>query len=196
MKRLIYTILFAVAAITVSNAQNSYVDVAYSMGFATGDMGDFIKKASFRGISFDYRYAFQPNMALGFNLGWNTFYEEKGTDTYTVDNASLTGKQYRYVNTVPMLATFTYLLSPDEFLCPYAALGIGTMYARRNTDMNLYTIEQEGWPFVLQPEVGVRLQAADNVGILVNVKYLNGFKAGEFDDAQSYFTLNVGFAFH
>ncbi|MGC3944307.1 MAG: outer membrane beta-barrel protein [Chryseolinea sp.] len=196
MKRLILTLTIAVAAVTFSKAQNSYVDVAYSIGFGTGDMGDFIKKASFRGISFDYRYAVQPNVAIGFNLGWNTFYEEKGMDSYTVDNSTLTGKQYRYVNTVPMLATVTYLLSPDETLCPYAALGVGTMYARRNTDMNLYTLEQEGWPFVLQPEVGVRYQAGDAVGILVNVKYLNGFKAGDFDSTQSYFTLNVGFAFH
>ena len=196
MKRLILTLTIAVAAVTFSKAQNSYVDVAYSMGFGTGDMGDFIKKASFRGISFDYRYAVQPNIAVGFNLGWNTFYEEKASDTYTVDNASLTGKQFRYSNNVPILATVTYLFSPDEIFCPYAALGVGTMYARRNTDMNLYTIEQEGWPFVLQPEVGVRYQAADNMGILLNVKYLNGFKAGEFDSTQSYFTLNVGFAFH
>lgn len=196
MKRLILTLTIAVAAVTFSKAQNSYVDVAYSIGFGTGDMGDFIKKASFRGISFDYRYAVQPNIAIGFNLGWNTFYEEKGSDSYTVDNATLTGKQYRYINSVPMLATGTYLFSPDEFLCPYAAIGIGTMYARRNTDMNLYTLEQEGWPFVIQPEVGLRIQAADAVGVLVNLKYLNGFKAGDFDSAQSYFTLNVGFAFH
>ena len=70
------------------------------------------------------------------------------------------------------------------------------MYARRNTDMNLYTLEQEGWPFVIQPEVGIRLQTADNLGVLVNLKYLNGFKAGDFDSTQSYFTLNIGLAFH
>ena len=196
MKRIILTLTIAVAAITLTKAQNSYVDVAYSMGFGTGDMGDFIKKASFRGISFDYRYAVQPNIAVGFNLGWNTFYEEKASDTYTVDNSSLTGKQFRYSNNVPILATGTYFFSPDEFMCPYVALGLGTMYARRNTDMNLYTIEEEGWPFVLQPEVGIRLQTADNLGVLVNVKYLNGFKAGDFDSAQSYLTLNVGLSFH
>ncbi|HTF16882.1 MAG TPA: outer membrane beta-barrel protein [Chryseolinea sp.] len=196
MKRLILTLTIAIAAVTLTKAQNSYVDVAYSMGFGTGDMGDFIKKPSFRGISFDYRYAVQPNIAVGFNVAWNTFYEEKGSDTYTVDNASLTGKQFRYSNNVPILFTGTYFLSPEESICPYAALGIGTMYARRNTDMNLYTLEQEGWPFVIQPEVGVRFQAVDNMGVLVNVKYLNGFKAGDFDSAQSYFTLNVGFTFH
>ena len=195
MKRIILSLTILLAAATASVAQ-SYVDVAYSVGFGTGDMGDFIKKASFRGISFDYRYLVQPNIAVGFNLGWNTFYEEKQSDTYTLDAASLTGKQYRYSNNVPMLATGTYFFSPDEFISPYAAIGVGTMYARRNTDMNLYTVEQEAWPFVIQPEVGVRFQAADNVGFLVNLKYLNGFKAGDFDATQSYFTLNLGFTFH
>jgi len=195
MKRIILSLTILLASASLSMAQ-SYVDVAYSIGFGTGDMGDFIKKASFRGISFDYRYAVQPNIAIGFNLGWNTFYEEKASDSYQFENATLTGKQYRYSNMVPILATGTYLFSPDEAFCPYAALGIGTMYARRNTDMNLYTIEQEAWPFVLQPEVGVRYQAADKVGVLLNVKYLNGFKAGDFDDTQSYLTLNLGFTFH
>jgi outer membrane protein W len=196
MKRLILSLTILLAGATFCLAQNSYVDVTYSMGFGAGDMADFISKPSFRGISFDYRYSVQPNIAIGFNLGWNTFYEAKGSSTYTVDNASLTGKQYRYSNNVPMLATGTYYFKPDETFSPYAALGIGTMYARRNTDMNLYTIEQEAWPFVLQPEIGFRYQAADAVGFLVNVKYLNGFKAGDFDSAQSYFTLNVGFSFH
>lgn len=195
MKRLILTFTILVVAITSGYTQNTYLDFAYSIGFGTGDMGDFVNKASFRGISFDYRYAVQPNIAIGFNLAWNAFYEEKGSDTYTVDNASLTGKQFRYSNNVPILATGTYLFSPDELLCPYVALGIGTMYARRNTDMNLYTLEQEGWPFVLQPEAGVRIQAADKVGVLMNVKYLNGFTAGDFDATQSYITINLGLAF-
>jgi len=195
MKRLTLTLIIAIAVSAGAFAQ-SHFDAAYSIGFGTGDMGDFISKPSFRGITFDYRYSFQPNMAVGFNIGWNTFYSEEASSTYTVDNRSLTGKQYRYSNNMPMLATFTYFMSPDEFISPYATLGVGTMYVRRNTDMNLYTLEEEGWPFVIQPEIGVRFRTSDNVGAVISVKYLNGVKAGDFSAAQSYLTLNLGFSFY
>lgn len=195
MKRFTLTFIIAIAISSGAFAQ-SQLDVAYSMGFGTGDISEFISKPSFRGMTFDYRYEFQPNMALGFNLGWNTFYSEEAYATYTIENRSISGKQYRYSNNMPMLATFTYFLSPDAFVQPYATFGFGTMYARRNTDMNLYTIEEEGWPLVLQPEIGIRFDNWDTVGTFVSLKYLHGFKAGDFDADQSYMTLNLGFSFH
>lgn len=195
MKRFAIILILAASTGTASLAQSTF-DIAYSIGFATGDLGDFISDPSFRGITMDYRYNFQPNMAIGFSLGWNTFYSEEGVATYTVENQSLTGKQYRYSNNLPMLVNYTYLAAPEEFISPYASLGIGTMYARRNTDMNLYTIEEEGWPFVVQPEIGVRFRSGDNVGTVVNVRYLYGSEAGDFNGAQSYITLNLGLSFY
>jgi hypothetical protein len=62
--------------------------------------------------------------------------------------------------------------------------------------MNLYTIEQEAWSFALHPEVGVILQSADEVGVVISLKYLNGFKAGDFDADQSYLSLAVGLCFY
>jgi len=194
MKRIILTLLIGISA-TAAVAQHS-VEFAYSIGFGTGDLGDFISKPSFRGITVDYRHMFNSNMAVGFNAGWNTFYAEESSKTYTLENQSLTGKQYRYSNHLPMLVTYTYFLSPDEFISPYAAFGLGTMYARRNTDMNLYTLEQEGWPFVLQPEIGIHFKTSDGLGTVVNLKYLHGFEAGDFNAAQSYLTLNIGFSFN
>lgn len=183
----------ASAALAQSN-----VTLAYSIGFGTGDMGSFISKTSFRGISFDYRYKFQPNLAAGVSFQWNTFYEEFDRDTYTLDNASLTGKQFRYSNNFPMLATITYYFSEDEEgMVPFATLGIGTMYTRRNTDMNLYTIEQEAWNFDLQPEIGVLFNQYDGLGFSASLKYNNGFAAGsELTEAQSYLSLNIGLSFH
>ena len=194
MKRITLTLIIAFAVATGAFAQD-HIDINYAIGFGMGDLGDYISQPSFRGISFDYRHAINPNMSVGFNLAWSTFYSEESRKTYTVDNQSLTGKQYRYSNNMPMLATFTYDLSPEEFVAPYATLGIGTMYIRRNTDMNLYTWEQEAWPFVLQPEVGVRFRTSDKVRPTVSLKYTNGFKAGDFDATQSYLALNLGLAF-
>jgi hypothetical protein len=194
MKKLL--IMLMLACPFASTLAQSNVTISYPISFATGDLGDFIDKTSWRGFSLDYRYMVQTNMAVGLNVSWTTFYEEKPADTYTVDNESLHGKQFRYSNNVPMLATLAYFLKPDEHINPFISLGIGTMYTRRNTDMNLYTLEQEAWNFLLQPEIGMQVMLNQEMALAITGKYNHGFKAGsELSEAQSYFSLNVGLSF-
>ena len=195
MKRLAIIIIAALATTVTTFGQKKF-ELAYPMAFGIGDLGDFISEPSFRGISIDYRQNVTENIAIGTHLGWHTFYSEQAKATYTRDNQSLTGKQYRYSNNFPLLVTGTYYLSPDAFVSPFASLGLGTVYTRRNTDMNLYTVEQEAWNFALHPEVGVHLNTADEVGVVISLKYLHGFTAGDFDADQSYLSLAIGLCFY
>jgi len=91
-------------------------------------------------------------------LGWIVFYEKKDYDTYTEGTTSLSGTQYRYTNSYPMLVTFEYTLKPDEMLKPFVNLGLGTMYTRRDTDMGVWTLKQDAWHFALKPEIGILLE--------------------------------------
>jgi opacity protein-like surface antigen len=195
MKKILIALVVLFGTLGVANAQ-SYTTISYSMGFGTGDLGDFISSPSFRGMTIDYSRLVQPNIGVGFSLGWNTFYEQMDDDTYEVDNIALSGKQWRYSNNFPMLATVNYYFSPGERFNPYFGLGIGTIYTLRNTDMNLYTIEQDAWNFALQPSLGAVYNASDAAKLHISVRYNNGFKAGsELTEAQSYINLNVGFVF-
>lgn len=196
MKKILIILIGVCSAFAVQ--AQSIVTIGYPVSFATGDLGDFIGKTSWRGFSLDYRYMIKPNVGVGVNVAWMTFFEEREADTYTVDNASLHGKQFRYSNNVPILATVAYFPKPDpdEPVSPFVSLGIGTMYTRRNTDMNMYTLEQEAWNFLLQPEIGVQLKTEVGFALSISGKYNYGFEAGsELPDAQTYFTLNIGFAF-
>lgn len=195
MRKILLLAVFGLASIGGLYAQ-SHTALTYSIGFPTGDLGDYISQPSFRGVTLDYHKLIQPNIGVGFSLGWNVFYEDLPNDTYTIDNVSLSGKQYRYMNYWPMLAKGTYYLKPGETINPYVGLGVGTIYSLRNTNMNLYTVEVDAWNFALQPEVGVLFNAGDAAAITVVAKYYNGFAAGgDLDTAQSYFTLNLGFTF-
>jgi len=195
MKKLIYILIISFSgAVGILQAQsNTYL--TYSMGFGMGDLGDFISKPSFRGAALDYRKMVQPNVGVGFNLGWNVFYEEKAYDTYTDGNQALSGKQYRYSNNIPMLINADYYLNPGEKMSTFFGLGTGVAYTRRNTDMNLYTLEQEAWNFSLVPEIGVQFNNNISSATTIMLKYYYGLKAGDFDAAQSYLALNVGFVF-
>lgn len=195
MKKILYIICtLLVCSITTMKAQsNTYL--TYAMGFATGDLGDFISKTSFRGATLDYYKMVQPSVGVGFSLGWNVFYEEKAFDTYTIRNQSLSGKQFRYSNNVPMLLGANYYMNPGEKVSPFLGLNGGVMYTRRNTDMNLYTLEQEAWNFTLQPQLGVQFNSGLNSATTIMLKYYLGFKAGDLDENQTYLSLNVGFVF-
>ena len=173
-------------------AQSVYTTISYSMGFASGDLGDFISKPSFRGVTIDYRKLVQPNIGVGLSLGWNAFYEALDFDTYTIENVSLSGKQWRYSNHLPILVAADYYLSPGESFNPFVGLGVGTMYSRRNTDMNLYTIELNSWHFALQPQVGFLYTLNDVAALSVAARYNYGLESGQIKAPQGYFSLNVG----
>jgi opacity protein-like surface antigen len=186
-------LLLAFSAGTV--LAQSYTTVSYSIGFPVGSVGNFIGRPSFRGAAIDFRNLIQPNIGIGASVGWNVFYEELDYDTYTIDNVSLSGKQYRYSNHIPLLAGADYFLKPGEVFNPFIGLGVGTIYTRRDIEMNLYQIPLDAWNFALQPQIGLNYTLNDRSALTVMVKYFHGFAAGQIDGHQSYLSLNLGFTY-
>jgi opacity protein-like surface antigen len=194
-KILLAACVLSLCTVGVLKAQST-TTITYPIAFPTGDLKDYSSKTSFRGINLDFQKMVQDNVGVGFSVGWNVFYEELNYDTYTLDNVSLSGKQWRYSNFIPMLVSSTYQLKPGDSMNPYVGLGVGVTYSLRNTDMNLYTLEQDAWNFTLQPAVGVLIEASDVTKVNISARYTHGFEAGnELPGAQSYFSLNFGFSF-
>lgn len=194
-KILLVACVLCLSTVGILKAQ-TITTISYPIAFPSGDLKDFVTKTSFRGINLDFQKMVQDNIGVGVSVGWNVFYEELDYDTYTLDNVSLSGKQWRYSNHIPILASSTFQLKPGDSMNPYVGLGVGVTYSLRNTDMNLYTIEQDAWNFTLQPAVGVLIEASDVTRVNISARYNHGFKAGnELEGAQSYFSLNFGFTF-
>lgn len=181
---------------TISNmSAQSVTNLSYSIGFPSGDFSDYICDASFRGFSFTYSKFVKPQVAVGFTTGWNVFYSDLPYDTYTEGTTSLSGKQYRTNNSVPILATVDYYFKQDDKINTYAGLGLGVVYNRRNTDMYIYTIEQESWNFALQPEIGLEYKVDPKIALTIAGKYFYGFESGEINHPVSYFAINLGVSF-
>jgi len=193
MKKIFIIAIFSVLGMSVF-AQSSITALSYSIGFGTGDMHDYISKTSFRGFTIDYRKLVQTNVGVGVDIGWNVFYEEKPYDTYEYKDITYSAKQWRYSNHWPVLVAADYYMNPGEQISAFAGLGLGTMYTLQNTDMGAYTFEKDAWHFALRPEIGVLIQPAPGVGIMLASKYYYGFKAGDLP-AQGFVTINVGFVF-
>ena len=91
MKKIVTILCLTLCSIGLSlHAQFSYTSVQYSMGFSTGDLGEFISAASFRGALIEYRRNFaNDNLYAGIDVGWNTFYEALDQDVYTFESLSI-----------------------------------------------------------------------------------------------------------
>ena len=168
----------------------------YSINFPTGNTNDFISKTSFRGATFDYRHHIRPELSVGLSTGWYTLYERKGSDTYFIEeeSLSLSGVQYRYLNSAPLLMIIDYHWSSEAMISPFLGLGIGTTYNRVNVRMGLYDAEISTWHFTLAPEAGIKVGGGFGAWGFVSARYNNNFSTSELE-TQSYITLNVGFLF-
>jgi outer membrane protein len=163
------------------------------MGFGSGDLHNYIGKASFRGVSWNYTKLVNSGLGVGLEIGWNTFYEKKEFDTYSRGGFDFSGKQYRYSNHVPVLFTVSYYMNPDEDFTPFAGVGVGTMWSERMITMGPKNVYLDAWPFTLRPELGILFDTG-GVGLSLSSKFYYGFKTGDLPE-QSFFTLNFGVVF-
>lgn len=175
-------------------AQN-HVQFNYDVSVPLGNTNDFITQTSPRGFSLSAGHNFTPHFGLGVKAGLQSFYEELSKDTYTEDNVTLYGKQFRYINSIPILVHAHYHFLPEARANPYVALGVGAYSFQKRIDLGLYTTTNEFvWNFGLQPEVGILLPLADKMKINVNARYNHVF-ANQSIDVQSYLSIGVGLFF-
>lgn len=173
-----------------------YSKAYYSVSTGLGTTADYIAKSSWRGVGLEFGSHITPNITLGLGTTINVFYENVGDETFTTeDNITISGKQYRNINVVPIFVTAQYQFKQDNNpLKPYVGLGIGTNYVRQETDLGLYAIINEGWQFGLFPEVGLDYALMPGVGLVANIRYNYGAKTPD-TNSTSFINLNVGFAF-
>lgn len=193
MKKIYITILTCLfLGIGGVNAQKDYVSFNWGVSFGTGDLGEYISQTSFRGFLFEYRKAVNPNISVGFDASWNMFYERKDHATYTKETISLSGVQFRYSKSIPILVSADYFFKPNEAFRPYVNFGLGTMYTRRTLDMGIYRLQENTWQFAIKPEIGFIYEFKNNGGLKFGAKYYHGFETGDLD-AQSYVSLSFGY---
>lgn len=185
--------LFIVTDTVIAQQQN-LTTLSYSMGLGIGNTNNFISKYSWRGFGFDYRRMTHENLGVGVSLGWNTLYEEEPYGTYTYETVSVTGYQFRYLNSFPIIANVDYFIKPDEKANPYIGLGLGTQYIIQTVDFGIYRFESDGWPFTINPEVGVLVKTPNGPVLNLGIKFMYAVKSSDLE-AQSQVLFNVGFAF-
>jgi hypothetical protein len=188
---IIFTILATGVLIAPAVSAQSFTSIQYTVGIPGGGLKDHVSKVSWRGATFEYQKEVAPSVTVGVNFAWSTFYERMDYASYTIDNATLTGVQYRYDNLFPMLVNAHYLFGEGTII-PYVGLGAGTMYDLRNTDMGVWTLKENNWHFLMTPEAGLIFDVAPDMSIKLNAKYDYAFK---IKNADAFGNLNINFGF-
>jgi outer membrane protein W len=203
MKKITYIIVILVVFLsTASFAQQSFWSFNYHMSFGMGEQADYIADPSFRGWGVDGRAFLTQNVSVGGSFSWEVFdqiYRELDPTpiSFTDDiDGHISGVQYRFVNTLPIMVNAHYYLGSNGAVRPYAGLGIGTAYTEQRTDIGFISILGKGWGFAVQPEIGVMIPfGLTGVGANVAGKFRYTTKGGDTTIPISFFTLAIGIGF-
>lgn len=134
-------------------------------------------------------------------IGWNTFYKDKGKLTGdflfkgSKDIHTITGYQYRYINTVPIMVMGRYWLTDQNTMFrPYLGLGLGTQLDRTKNRSGTIHATNARWQFAFAPEIGTIIPVNDQFEFNIGAKYTYGTKSGKVEAMQN-FTISVGIVF-
>ena len=199
MKKLL--IIIAVLTSSSAFAQRSFWSFNYPISFAIGEQQEYIEKSSFRGIGIDGRGFITDNRSVGGSFSWEVFDEIKRglepREVFLDDKliGHVSGTQYRFINTLPIMVNGHFYLGSDGGMRPFFGLGIGTSYVEQRTDIGLVSFLGKKWGFAVQPEVGVLIPfGLTGAGANVSGKFRYTTETSDTLPI-SFFTLSVGLGF-
>jgi outer membrane protein W len=202
MKKIIFIIFAAQLFVNHVRAQDEgsgYFQLSYQTALpVSSDFSDYTGQFSGRGMGMDYRYMLTEVVSLTGSVGWNIFRDETergfSSTTQLNDNTiTITGKQFRYVNAVPLLLGTQYNMGVPGGFRPYAGVNLGTYFIRQRTEVGLIAFEDKNWHFGLAPEVGFNVEIGVSVLLNFNIRYNHAFEVAETTDF-GYLGFNLGFA--
>jgi hypothetical protein len=191
IKHIIISLMFLLPTLAFAQDGYTYQGLTYSMAVPLAGTQDYINAGSYRGVNYEGMHELTPKFAIGWLFGWNVFHTELRNETYTHDNLTITGNQFRYQNEFPMLARGLYLFGQPAGIRPYLGAGIGVIYNVRRTDIGLYSLKTDAWHFSMSPEMGILIPFRGSY-LTTSIRYNYGVKARDLD-AQSYISFNLGF---
>jgi len=196
MKNIRYIVL-GISLLTVLNGTAQVVDyystVNYGISVPLGDTKDFISNTSFRGFSFEFGRFFTEEISVGFLFAWSVFNESFPRDTYELEDLTLTGNLYRYINAFPLMASGRYYFSPDSKFRPYLGLASGAYVINKVSDFGVHRYENKNWHFGLAPEAGIIFGIGTEAYLNLGARYNHAFKSG--GDTHSWLGVQAGVTF-
>jgi outer membrane protein W len=200
MKKLLITALFFFT-VTVNSFAQSYMSTKdrFFLGYEVAIPSGFLSKTSWWGSRFDYRRMIKPNFSVGLGASWNSFSEYVPQTTYQKPNGdgAVTADIVKEIYTVPITASCHYYFNAGSHVMPYIGLGLGTQFTDQAVYVNIFTLTEYNWGFVVRPEIGIIVPFIDDGGMFFSAAY--NYATNSNDDFSidhlQHVALTLGFTF-
>jgi len=171
-------------------AQDWYIGTSYGVAIPVSDTKLFTDHTSWRNWGVDVLAVLRPSTSVGVSFSWNVFNDDT-TTVSSFDRVDVGGTQFRYINSLPILANVRQYAGRPGGVRPFVGLGVGAQLVKQRVDISQWRIEDDTWHFAVAPELGIVLQGSDAKWI-INGKY--HFAAKASDRKHSYFGIYFGIA--
>ena len=187
-------------------AQDAVTVVNYEISIPTGDTKDYIDKTSFRGLGLDIRKFLggENRLSIGGRAAWHVLDSGAISETISIRtddlNGDVSGTQFRYINSFPIMGVFHYYFNEPGRVNAYVGAGVGLYYIKQRFEIGLIATEQNNWHFGIAPEFGLNVPVSDSIAANINVMYnyaaASGTDVSGNKTGHSYFGFNIGLAFY
>ena len=191
IRRLLGVVVLSLLGAGTVQGQSWYA-FTYQPAQPLSNTQDFTGAFGWRGVGLDYRAQVKPNFALGLSFAWQVF-DEQTDEVVSAFGVDLSGDQFRYVNSFPMLANATYYFGSPGGLRPFLGANVGAYVMQHRLDVGLYTIEETNVHFGFGPEAGLAIPIRPALAAVLNTRFNYALSAGSVDD-QSYVSFGLGLA--
>ena len=204
MKFIKSIMVFAVIIVVVSSnafalGDEKLTSMYWAIAAADGDLKEFIDQTSLRGFGLQGRWFVKSNLSVGLVWEWQVFDQETSDPINTTlgennINATISGKQFRYINSFPFLASAHLYLGRQGSTRLFVGGGAGAFYLIERLEIGLVALEEKNWRFGVVPEAGLLMPVGDIYGhqsIILSGKY--NYVIG--DDTRfdlTWWEINVG----
>ena len=193
IRRIMVVLLLARArGRTGAGAAPTWYGFQWQPGVPLSNTKEFTDEFGWRGVGLDFKKQMKPNVAVGLSFGWQVF-DQQTDQVVSAFGVDISGDQFRYVNSFPMLANVSYFFGKEGGARPYVTANVGTYVMEHQLDIGLYSIHETNWHFGFAPEAGLAFPVRPNLAGVLSGRYNYALSAGSADD-QSYVSFGLGLA--
>ncbi|HET9235368.1 MAG TPA: hypothetical protein VFP10_14640 [Candidatus Eisenbacteria bacterium] len=173
-------------------AQEWLWGLSYGFSVPTGNTKDFTDDFSWRNINLEGRRIDENRkMSLGLIASWNVFFEKSNRTSELLSvPGSVTGTQYRYINSWPILANAHYYFGEPYGVRPFVGINLGAYIIEARTEIGLVAAAETNVHFGGAPEIGLAVPRGHQIWFL-NARYHAIMKAGNVP-SQNYLAVSLG----
>jgi opacity protein-like surface antigen len=189
MKKLLF--ILALIPLCSFGQGDGMTSVMYSVAIPMGTSADYIGETSFRGFAVTGDYFLDDEWSLGFSTGVQTFYEELGTQSYSLETLTVTGEEFRYINMIPAIMMGKYHFDRYGVVTPHIGFGAGFHWVDERREFAGFQFEESSFRFGIQPEAGVGFEISPSTDLLFVSTYHQSFESKNLQ-AHSFLAFQLG----